>query len=101
MAEAVDRMVVHQPDRLHERVTDGGPHELEVPAQQVAAERIGFRRARGDLTERAPVVHPRRPADEAPHVRVEAAELALYPKECFRVADGARDLQTISDDPGI
>src|SRR5712692_6541939 len=40
--EAVDGVVVHHADGLHEGVADGGAGELEAAPEQVAAQRVGL-----------------------------------------------------------
>src|SRR5207253_9513501 len=39
ISEAVRRVIVHHPRRLHERVADRRPHELEAARLELAAER--------------------------------------------------------------
>src|SRR5580765_6546348 len=83
VSEAIDRVVVHHPDCLHEGVTDRGAHELEPSAQQVPAQGVGLWRPGRDLPERSPAVHARRPANTAPYIGVETSELVLDRKEGF------------------
>jgi hypothetical protein len=40
VSKAIDRVVVDHPNRLHERVDDGGTHKVESPLFEVAAQRI-------------------------------------------------------------
>src|SRR5262249_36007702 len=49
----------------------------------------------------SPAVQDRRPADERPDVRVEAAELLLQREEVARIRDGCIDLLAVADDAGI
>jgi hypothetical protein len=58
VAEAIDGMVIHETDGLHEGIADRRSNELEVAAEQIATQRVGFRGARRDLCERAPAIHP-------------------------------------------
>src|SRR5262245_17850320 len=66
VAEARDEVVVHEADRLHERVADRRADEGEAAPAQVAAERIRFRRPRGNPAERAPAVLPLGATDGRP-----------------------------------
>src|SRR5688572_5385852 len=101
MPEAVDRVVVHHPHRLHERVADRRAHESEPAPLEILAQRIRLWRAGGDLAERTPAIHLRRPTHELPCVAIEAAELPLHIEECLRVRYRALDLAAVSDDSGI
>src|SRR5207245_2077931 len=40
--ETGHEVVVHHPDRLHERVTDGRPDEPEAPLRESGAHRVRF-----------------------------------------------------------
>jgi hypothetical protein len=101
VAEAADRVIVHHAHRLHERVTDRRTDELEPATQKVAAQRIGFGRPRRNLPETPLAIDPRRSADEAPHVRIEASELVLNREKGFRVAYSAVDLELVANNARI
>ena len=101
IAEAVDRVIVHHADRLHERVADRRPYKLESPAQEVSTQGLGLRCPRGDLPERSPAIHARCPADKTPHIRIETPELALDGKKGVRVAYRTADLERVANDPRI
>src|SRR5690349_21173750 len=64
-------MIVHQADRLHVRVHDCGPDEPESAPLEIFAQRVGFRRRRGDAR-CLPVIDLWPSADEPPTIRVEA-----------------------------
>src|SRR4030095_8853849 len=99
--KAVDHVIGDEADRLHERITDGRPDELEPALSQVAAEGIRVWRTRRYLPRAAPLVHTGASPDELPDVVVEAPEFFLDGKKRSRVADGALDLQSVSHDAGI
>src|SRR6187455_3867656 len=92
--EAVDRMVVDEPARLHERVADRRADEPEATLLHVLAHRLRFRGLGGDLRNRLPAVHDRVAADEAPEVLAQALELEHPP----RVVDRGLDLEPVADD---
>src|SRR5439155_17063811 len=78
MSKAVDQMVIDHPDRLHVRIDDRRTHEGEATALQIVAHGVGLGAARGDIAFGSPAVLDRATVDEAPLVRVEAAELRLH-----------------------
>ena len=98
MAEAVQRMVVHEADGLHERVADRRPHEAEAAPPQVVAERARQRGFGRDRPRRPSLVLQRPPAHEAPQVLRERAVLGLHGQERLRIADGGRDLGPVAHD---
>src|SRR5256886_14360083 len=59
-AEAVRRVIVDHPRRLHERVADRRPHELEAARLQLPAERAGGVGHGGDPPPLPPPVLPPR-----------------------------------------
>jgi hypothetical protein len=91
VSEAIDGVIIDHAHGLHEGLADGRPDEFEASAQQISAQGIRLRRARGNLLGRSPPVHPRCATDEAPHVGVKTPELALYRKEGLRIAHGTLD----------
>ena len=101
VAETIHRVVVDEPDRLHERVTNRRSHELESSLREVAAERVRFRRSGRNVARGSTFVHKRFSTDQTPDIRVETTKLALHAQHGLRVANGAGNLQPVSDDPGI
>src|SRR5690606_22035527 len=99
--EAAGQVVVHHAARLHERVADGRAHEAETAPREVLAERVRDGRARRHLLLRAPAIHPRPPVDEAPEIRVEAAERLLHREKRARVRHRRLDLEAVAHDAGI
>src|SRR5882757_6717867 len=99
-AEATPGVVVHDPDRLQERVHDGRAHEAKAAFHEVPRNLVAERRARGHRTA-ARAVDDRLTRDIRPQVAVEGAELALHREERPRVADGGLDLQAVTHDAGI
>jgi hypothetical protein len=94
-------MVVHQPNRLHERVTDGRSDELEAATKEITAHQVGLRSTRGDFTERTAPVYAWLVPDKRPDVRVKAAELTLNDAEGLCIPDGADKLETVANDAGV
>src|ERR1700682_1277603 len=91
VAEAGGQVIVHEPDRLHEGITDRGPDEGEAALLEIAREGLGERRLGRHLAWRAAPVVERTAAHEAPQIGGEAAVLALNGEHAPRVADGALD----------
>jgi hypothetical protein len=77
------------------------PHEGEAALLEVPGERIGFGRGGGHALSVPRAIDDGLPADEGPHVVVEAAELLLHGEEGLGVLDGALDLQAVTHDAGI
>src|SRR2546430_3903680 len=75
MSKAVDQMVIDHPDRLHVCIDDRRTHEGKATVLQIVAHGVGLGAARGDIAFGSPAVLDRATVDEAPLVRVEAAEL--------------------------
>src|SRR5262249_30512437 len=85
--KTVNRVIVHHPRRLHERITDGSSDEAEAALLEILAHRIGLRRAGCDIPELANGVHPRLPTHELPDIRVERASFLLHREKRRRVGD--------------
>src|SRR5687767_2558176 len=94
-------MVVHEADRLHERVADRRADERKSSAPQILAERIRFFSPRRHRPMSLPSIHARPAADETPDVGVERAELVLDLAERAGVSHGALDLEAVPDDVRI
>ena len=99
--KATDDMVVDHSGGLHMRVADCGADKLESALLQVFTERIRLCAGRRVVFEPSELMHDRLPADEAPNVCVEAAELRLNFQETLRVVHSCTDLLLIADDAGI
>src|SRR6185369_16298828 len=91
-------MVIHHPNRLHERVTDSRAGKFEPPPQQFPAHGVGFWCPRWNLLMAFPGVHLRDALYKLPDELVEAAEFVLYGAKCLSVPDGRMDLEAVSDD---
>src|SRR5712671_6470946 len=99
MAKAIDYMVIHHPDRLHVRIDDRRTDEAEATAFQIMAHRVRLGGASGDVPSASPAVLDRAALDEAPLVRVEAAELRLHLEKRLGVLDRRCNLRSVADDP--
>src|SRR5204862_37637 len=97
-AEAVRRVIVDHPRRLHERVADRRPHELEAARLQVPAERACGVGHGGHPPPRRPRVLPRRAGHVEPDPGADAAVLLLHPEPRARVADRGLDLRAVPHD---
>ena len=87
MSKAVDEMVIDHAHGLHVRVDDRRTDEGEATALQIVADGVGLGAASGDIPYGSPAVLDRATVDEAPLVRVEAAELRLHVEERLGVPD--------------
>src|SRR6516162_7957257 len=85
MPKAIDQMIVHHPNGLHEGVADRAAHKREASPLQVLAHGVRFRGLGRDFLDRPPGVLLRLVADESPNVRIESAELALHSQKLFRI----------------
>src|SRR3979490_533601 len=99
-AEATPGVIVHDPDRLQERVHDGRAHEAKAAFHEVPRNLVAERRARGHRAA-ARAVDDRLTRDIPPQVAVKVAELTLHREERPRIADGGLDLQAVTHDAGI
>src|SRR5256886_5216141 len=98
--KAIPGVIVHDPDRLQERIHDGRAHEAKAAFHQVPGKLVAERRARGHRAA-ARAVDDRLTGDVRPQVAVKGAELALHREEGPRVAHGGLDLQAVAHDAGI
>src|SRR6476620_6764562 len=100
-AKAVDRVVVHHPHTLHEGVHRGGADEIEPGLAQPLAHRVGFRGLGWIVAHGLTLVHPWRPADEAPQPfhGIALARFQIQPGQ--RVLPDREDLPAMADDSGI
>src|SRR3990172_12007675 len=99
--EAVDEVVVHHPDRLHESVADRGADETKTPGRKLPAHHTGLLGFRRQFGHRPVPVHDGGPAHEPPEICVEGPELAGHIETGTGVPDGGGDLRTVADDPRI
>src|SRR6478672_2485371 len=67
-SKTVHHVIVDKADGLHEGVADGGAHEFEPSAEQVAAQGVGLRSPWRNCVEALPTVDTRLPADKSPDV---------------------------------
>src|SRR6478609_712071 len=94
-------VVVDQPDRLQQRVDDGGAHERETPTLQVFAGAVGKLRCRGQVGESSRVVHDRGSANPVPKIGCERPVFPLDADERLRILAGAVDLEPVANDAGV
>src|ERR1041384_2803126 len=87
--EAIDRVIVDEPGRLHERVADRRADEREAPRAQGLAHRARNFCLRRTSVER---VVDRSAGDERPHEIAERRTVALNLEHRLRVRDRAFDL---------
>ena len=98
MAETIRRMVINHPGRLHVRINDGRPDEVEAALFEVSGNFIGqwgFRRYLGALL---PGVLYGFAVDEVPDVIIERAEFLPDLDKCPGVSDCRTDLEFVPDD---
>src|ERR1051325_1968167 len=94
-------MVVHHPDGLHVCVDDRRADEAEPAALQILAHGVRLDGRRRNLAHGSPAVPDRAAVDEAPLVRIEAAELRLDFEKGPGVPDRRFDLGPVAHDPGV
>jgi hypothetical protein len=101
VSKPVDEIVVDHPDGLHVRIDDRRTGEGEATAPQIVAHGVGLGAASGDIPYGSPGVLDRATVDEAPLVRVEAAELGLDVEKRLGVLDRRFNLGPVAHDPRI
>src|SRR6185295_12786745 len=101
VTEAVDEVVVHHADGLHECVADGRSHEAVVPLDECRAHRVRLPGAGGEIAQRAPAKLFRLPADEAPEKGAERAVRFLELEECAGIPDRGIHFLAIAYDSGV
>src|SRR6267143_5401736 len=75
--KAIPGVIVHDSDRLQERIHDGRTHEAKAAFHEVPGNLVAQRRARRYRAAARGAVHDRLTRDERPQVAVKRAELAL------------------------
>src|SRR5204863_4969495 len=98
LAKAAIEVIVDHADRLHKGIADGRADEFEAALEEILAKGIGFGGLRRHLSRAVATIEHRSAADEAPDVRIEAAELPLHGEKRLGVADGGVDLQPVAHD---
>src|SRR5689334_9932062 len=101
MTEARHEVIVHHPDRLHERIADGGPDEAKPALGEGFAHRVGLPAAGRQVAQGAPTILLGRPIHEAPEKGAEPAFLLLELEECARIADRRAHLLPVPYDSWI
>src|SRR5579875_2721079 len=101
MSKAVDDVIVHHPDRLHEGVADRRADEPAPVSLQIGAQSMRFRRGSRYVGERAPGVYPGPAIYIAPEEGIEGTELILDATHGACVIDRCLNLGTIADDTAI
>jgi len=98
---AADDVVVDEAGRLHERVADRRPDELEAACGQRFRQRQRFRACGRNVRKVASPALPRHAVDERPDERREAADIRLYFQHGLGIGDHALDLAAMADDGRI
>src|SRR5690348_8312690 len=101
MTEARHEVIVHHPDRLHERIADGGPDEAKPALGEGFAHCVRLSAAGWQVSQGAPTILLGRPAYEAPEKGAETTFLLLELEECAGIADGRAHLLPVSHDSWI
>ena len=101
MSVAGAQVIVDETDGLHEGITNGGPHELEVARAQIPGEPFRQGGLRRDFARVLPRILYRDAIHKRPQITVKTAKLILDLEIGPGVADGGSNLGTIADDPGI
>ncbi len=101
VTEAGHEVIVDHPGRLHERVDDRRPHELEAAASADPCSAHPIPRCARARRVRLPLVLQRRAVDEAPRRRRSCRTSSCTVEKRIRVLDRRRDLQLVADDAGF
>ncbi len=101
VSEAIDKMIIDQPGRLHMGVDDGGPDKGKSSALEVFTYRPGQVGLRRNLRELPEGVYKRSPVEKSPDVPVKGTELFLHGEKGAGVPDGGTDLFVIANDSGV
>jgi hypothetical protein len=101
ISETVDEMIVDHPDGLHVAVDRGGSDEAESSPLQIATERIGLARRRGNLAHGFPSILSRAAVNELPAIRVEAAVFFPHGQKRSGILHRSGDLRAVPNNPGI
>jgi hypothetical protein len=98
VTEAIDEVIVHHSNRLHECINDRRADKAESPVFEILAECLGFGRSRGNLSRSSPAVEFGPSADEPPAVGVKVPELFLDLEKRACVANRGLDLHPVAYD---
>jgi len=101
MSEAVDGVIVHHADGLHEGIGDGRTEKCAAAPDQVFAEGVGFGRFCRYRADGFPAVDPGPAGDKTPEIGVETSGLILDFQKHPGVAHRGLDLAPVADDVGI
>ena len=101
ISETSDHVVVDHAGRLHERVANRRPDELEAAPDEVFAHGHGLGRDCRTVGHAPEPVVDRLAACELPDVTVEGPVLFLYIEEVLGVDDCSGHLRTVADDASI
>jgi hypothetical protein len=101
VAKAVDQMIVHHTNCLHEGVTDRRADEFKSAFRQVLVHGVGFGRSSRNLPHAFELIANWLVVDEAPDVGVEIPKLFLHSEKGFSVLDRGGDFEPVAHDAGI
>ncbi len=101
IAEAGYDVVVYHADRLHERVADGGSHEIEAAFLQGFTHGVGMRGECGKAIHGFPGIYFRASVHELPYVAIEGAVFFLHLQQRFGILHGGGDFQAVADDARV
>src|SRR5205823_12259357 len=101
VSETGDDVVVHHPDRLHERVANRRSHETEATLAERRAHAVGLSRPRGNLPQCFASMLLRHATHEAPQERVKGAVCLLKVREGTGVGHRGLDFLAVAHDPGV
>src|SRR6266850_1701051 len=99
--EAISRVIVHEPNRLHVGIGDRAADKPETTLLEILRQCIADRARRWHLSHPAPAIHDRFPSHELPDVAIERTELLLYSEKRLRVGYRRVDFEPVADDAGI
>ena len=94
-------MIVHETDRLHERIDDRRADKRKPPLLQVLADRITDRRSRRHFSQRQIGTNDRLPFNKPPKILIKRAKFLLDAQKSLRVLYRTTHFQPIADNPWI
>ena len=83
--EAIGRMIVNQPYRLHVGIDDGASDKSETTLLEILRQRVAFWARGRNLRHTRPAIHFRFPINKLPDVAIERSELFLNCEKPLRV----------------
>ena len=98
VSKAIDAVVIDHAGRLHVGINDRGTNKRKSPPLEIFAERVRYRRGRGNVADAFPSVLFWAATYKLPSVGPKCSKLLLNLEERSRVADGGFNFHSVSND---